>query len=225
MHMTPIGVSLLLDAPLLLRRQHRVAPCAPVGGIGAPTLLVHRSVVEAAGAEEVTCGDLGLSGGVVWIGSPVAVIDLDQVTLVIGIGVAAVANEERIVAIAAIEVFARAVGRILDNAVFTACRAPNVGMLALVVDGVVGRTVGEPVTQPIGVIHIGVDRALRMRGLPQRRRRRQRVGVGRGGLGRRRGLGQRQAGDRGPGYGTCGFLVACGERKARGGGGQEDVAV
>ena len=222
---TPVGVALLFDGPLLLLRENRVAARAPLAGVGRLALLVQGGVVEAPRTEQVLGGDLRFRSRVVRIGPAVAVVDLDQFAVVVGVGIAAVANQERIVAVAAVEVLALAVRGPLHHPVFAAAGTPDVGPLAVVVDGVVGRAVGEGVAQLIGVVHIGVDRPLRARGPRQRRDRRQGVGVGGDHLGRRRGLGQRQAGDRRARGRGGGLLVARGERKARGGGGQEKAAV
>ncbi len=221
----PVVVALLLGRPLALRRQDHVAVVAPVGGVGGLPLLVQRRVVQAPRAVQVAGRIVDLRRAIVRIGAARAVVDLDQLAVVVGVRIVGVADQERIVAVPPIEVLPDAIGRLLDHAVFAAAGAPDPGALAFIVDRVVRRAVGEGVTQFVGRVHIAVDRARRPRDATQRRGRRQLVGGGRHDLGRRRGLRQRQACDRRPGDGSGRFLVARRERQARGGGGQEKAAV
>ena len=224
-HAPPVGIALLLGRPLLLRREHAGATGAPVTSVGGLPLLVDGGGVEVAAAVQVSRRDLQGGGRVVGIGPAVAVIDLDQVAVVVGVGVVRVAHQVGIVAVAAVVVVALAVRGVLDHPVVAIAGAPDPGPRAVVVDGVVRRAVAQGVAHEIGVIDIAVDRTRRGRQAPDRRRGRQRVGIGRRRFRRRRRISQRQAGDRCAGGGRGGLLVARGEHQARGGGGQEDVAV
>lgn len=221
---TPVVVALLLGRPLALRRQDHVAVLAPVGSVGGLPLLVQRGVVQAPGAIEVARRIVDLRRAIVRVGPAIAVVDLDQFAVVVGVGIVGVADQEGIVAVSPVEVLPDAIGRLLDHAVFAASGTPYPGALALIVDGVVGWAVGEGVTQLVGGVDIAVDRA-RPRGAAKRWGRRELVGGGRHDLGGRRGLRQGQACDRRAGDGSSRFLVARGERQARGGGGQEKAAV
>lgn len=220
----PIGVAQLFGRPLPLRRQDSVAPGPPIASVGRLPPLVNRGVVQMARAEEVARCDLDQARGVVWIGSPVAVVDLHQPAVIVGVGVSAVADQERVIAVAAIEVLAFALAGLFDHAIFAVGGAPDPRVLALIVDGVVRRAVGEGVGEPIGVVDIGVDRPPGPREMAQRRGRRQGGRDRRRHCRRRNGFGQGQTGDRRAGDRTGGLLIAGGQRKARGGG-QEKATV
>ena len=170
----PVGVGLLrARPPALLGGQHAVAAGPPVGGIGGLALVVHGGVVQVLAAVEILGGDRQQARAVVRIGPPVAVVDLDQAGVVIGVFVLRVADQERIVAVAAVEVLPLAVRRLLDHPIFAAAGAPDPGLHAVVVDGVVRRAVGEGVADIIGVVDVTVDRVRRGRDPGDRRRGRQ----------------------------------------------------
>ena len=209
MDVAPFGVAVALLAPALLVDPHVVPARAPVGGIGRASLVVDGGVVQSAATGQVLGGDDQQGLRIVRIGPAVAVIDPDQRPAVVGIAVARVADIERLVAVAAVVVDPLAVGGVLDHPVFAAFGAPDPRGRALVGDRIVGRAVGEGVVQGIGRVDVAVDRTPRLRGARNGRGLWQLLRQRRGRLLRRRGGGERQAGDRGAGrrLGPGGFVA------------------
>ncbi len=136
-----------------------------------------RGLIELTGAEKVAGRDFDFRGGIVGIRPPVGVVDLDEFAIVVRIRIAVVAHQERIVAVTAIEVLPLTIWRVFDDPILALARAPDEGGFTLIVDSVIGRTVGQNVSEAVGVILIGVDGQPWMGCAAQWRNSGQRIGV------------------------------------------------
>ncbi len=213
----PGGFAGLLGLPGLLLGDHLRAPFAPGLGIGLLTPLMHRRVVERPGAGQVARGAIGRVGVVV--GRPsVGEIDRRQLTLVVAVGVLRIADQEWLVGASIEIVGAIAVRRWLDHPVFALVRPPDPRAHALIVDGVVGRAVGEGLAERIGAIDVAVPLPRGRRGVAHWRLRRQGRDRRGGDHRRRRALSQGKARGRRTSDQVRGALagvpVACGEAEA-----------
>ena len=232
----PVLVALLFGGPLLAVGENLFATGLPVGGIGGLALLMHGSVVELASSGQIARGVVGFLGAVIRGRAAITVVDIDQLAAIVGVAVPWVLHQEGLSPAVAIEVVALAALGLFHDPVVAGLGTPNPRAGALVIDGVVRRAVSESVGHRIGIVNIAIALSRRPGGGPaDRSRGRQLRGIRRDRLGRRKSLGQRQAGDRRAGCRPLvnrppadrrgGLPVARRKHQARGGGGQEEMAV
>ena len=224
----PVRILVRRLRPLFALAGDGVAASRPVGLGDRLALLAAGGGIDFPGAGKVAAGEVGALVDILRGQRPAAaVIDDYQLTALIAVAIAVVADEVGIVRARLVIIVAVAIGGRFDHAHSVVVTAPHPGAHAVVVDGVVGRSVAEGAVHRIAFVSVGVAPT----GLGETRdagagRRRQLVGGG--GCGHRLGdvgqldsrLGRRRLTGVGDGPNAVGGLVA--SRKAQGGNGDDE---
>src|SRR5690348_10696542 len=140
----PRGIACLFLAPHLVSSPKIVAPARPFARISGLALLILRSAVELPGPIQVArCFVRPAGGECVGQLRPVRTIDARQPRIVVRIAVIRILDEEGIILPRLVIIVAFAARQPFDDAIRAVPGPPDPGPGALVIDGVVGRRVGE----------------------------------------------------------------------------------
>ena len=207
---TPFLVVMLLPPPIILLPREAIATILPRLCIGGFVPLAACDRQDLRRPIKQAAGQIGLlKFFLIGRGATVTVIDHRQMTVVIAIGIARIAHQERCVRARLVIVVALAVRRVFDHPVCAITGMPEPRALALVIHRIVRRAVRERAVHLIGAINIPIPSQLghghgdprgrggrqgigdRTRRGRRGRRERQRQGISwrrGGGLGARRGF-------------------------------------